>query len=79
MTKIIRVSDSFYNLLKKWFEEFNKEVSLKYYKKTMSFVDFTDFIAKFNMVNLDYSKVLLVLIKKRKKSKKIKFEDFIPI
>jgi thiamine pyrophosphate-dependent acetolactate synthase large subunit-like protein len=79
MTKIIRVSNSFYNLLKKWHEEFNREVSLKYFKKKMDFVDFTDFIAKFNLLSIDYSKMLLVPIKKGKKSKKIKFEDFIPI
>ena len=77
--KKIWVSDSFYDLLKKWYEEFNREVSLKYYKKTMSFVDFTDFIAKFNMISLDYSKIILTPIKKGKKSKKIKFDDFIPI
>ena len=77
--KKIWVSDSFYNLLKKWHEEFNKEVSLKYFNKKMDFVDFTDFIAKFNLLTLDYSKMLLVPIKKGKKSKKIKFDEFIPI
>jgi hypothetical protein len=77
--KKIWVSDSFYNLLKKWYEEFNREVSLRYYKKKMSFTDFTDFIAKFNMISLDYSKMLLAPLKKGKKSKKVKFEDFIPI
>jgi archaellum biogenesis protein FlaJ (TadC family) len=51
---IIRVSESFYNLLKKWHEEFNREVALKYFKKKMSFVDFTDFLARFNLIILDY-------------------------
>jgi hypothetical protein len=79
MTKIIKVSDNFYNFLKRLHEEFNREVSLKYYKKKMSLVDFTDFIVKFNLLSIDYSKILLAPIKKGKKSKKIKIEDFIPI
>ena len=79
--KKIRVSDNFYKLLKKWHEEFNRKVSLRYYKKKMNFVDFTDFITRFNMITLDRSKLLLALIEKRKKPKKSEFDfdNFISI
>jgi aspartate/tyrosine/aromatic aminotransferase len=75
--KQIWVSDNFYKKLKEMYEEFNREISLKYYKKKISFVDFTDLIS--NLITVDYSKILLVPIKKGKKSKKIKFDDFFPI
>jgi hypothetical protein len=79
--KKIWVSDNFYKLLKKWHEEFNRKVSLRYYKKKMNFVDFTDFITRFNMISLDRSKLLLALLEKRKKSKKseLDFDNFISI
>jgi predicted CopG family antitoxin len=82
--KKISVSDNFYKLLKKWHEEFNKEVSLRYYKKRMSFVDFTDFITRFRMIELDHSKILSNAINKRRKKPKkyesgFEFGDFIPI
>jgi predicted CopG family antitoxin len=81
MTKkrTIWVSEEFYKKLKELHEEFNREIALRYFKKEMGFIDFTDFIARFGLIKLDYSKMLLVPIKKGKRSKKIKFDDFIPI
>ncbi len=70
----IWVSDRFYKLLKKWYEEFNKNFSLKYYKKRMTFVDFTDFIVKFELLTLDRSRLLSAHINRRRRQKEFDFD-----
>jgi hypothetical protein len=82
-TVIIRVSPKFAEKLKRKYFWFNEKIARNYFKKEITFTDFTDLLANgldeaFNFIF--GSKLLLFPIKKGRKSKRITFDvDAIPI
>jgi hypothetical protein len=80
---MIRVSDRFARLLKKKHDWFNENVAKSYFKREITFVDFTDLLANELEDAFDLffgSKLLLFPMKKGRRSKRVAFEfDTIPI
>lgn len=82
-TKLIRVSKKFDDKLRDKYRWFNENVAKNYFRKEISFTDFTDLVADGFDQAFDIAfggRVLLYPLKRGRKSKRIKFDfDTIPI
>lgn len=82
-TAIIRTSSRFAQKLKEKHNWFNENIARAYFKKDISFTDFTDMLADGLDDAVDLmlgGKILLYPIKRGRKSKKVKFDlETIPI
>ncbi len=80
---MIRVSANFAKKLKEKYELFNENIAKKYFKKEITFVDFTDLLVNGidEAFDLVFGKGLLLYpLKRGRKSKRIKFDaDILPI
>jgi hypothetical protein len=80
-TVIIRVSAKFAEKLKQKYLWFNENIAKNYFKRKITFTDFTDILANGFDETFDWlfgSKLLLYPLKKGRKSKRITFAP-IPI
>jgi hypothetical protein len=80
-TVIIRVSPKFAEKLKQKYLWFNENIAKSYFKRKITFTDFTDILANGFDETFDWlfgSKLLLYPLKKGRKSKRITFTT-IPI
>jgi len=82
-TVIIRVSPRFAEKLKQKYIWFNENIAKNYFKKEITFTDFTDLLANGFDETFDFvfgSKLLLFPIKRGRRAKRITFDiDTIPI